>query len=80
MIKELKSKIYRMIDSIEDENILRMVMEDITYYTSNKDEADNLTKEQLEQLDEAISEGVNNETMNWNDFKRETNEWKKDSF
>lgn len=77
MSKEVKSKIYRLIDSIEDENILQMVMEDVVYYASNKDITDELNEEQLKELDEAISEVDNNETTDWEDFKREMNEWKK---
>jgi len=77
MSKEVKSKIYRLVDSIEDESILQMVMEDIAYYASDKDITEELTKEQLKELDEAISEADHNETIDWNDFKKEMNEWKK---
>ena len=77
MSKEVKSKIYEIVDSIEDENILQMVMEDVAYYASNKEVAEDLTKEQSKELDEAISEADNNETMGWDDFKKEMNEWKK---
>jgi hypothetical protein len=77
MSKEVKSKIYQLIDSIEDENILQMVMEDIAYYASNKDMMDELSKEQLKELDEAISEVDNDETIDWEDFKKDMNEWKK---
>ena len=77
MNKEVKSKIFQLVDSIEDENILQMVMEDVAYYASNKDIADDLTKEQLKELDEAISEADKNETIDWKDFKKEINEWKK---
>lgn len=77
MSKEVKSKIYRLIDSIEDENILQMVMEDVAYYASEKDITDELSEEQKKELDEAISEADNNETIDWEDFKKEMNEWKK---
>ena len=77
MSKEVKSKIYRLIDSIDDENILQMVIEDVTYYASNKDITDELSKKQLIELDEAIAEVDNNEILDWNDFKKEINEWKK---
>lgn len=77
MSEGVKSKIYQLIDSIEDENILRMVMEDVAYYAGNKDITDELSKEQLKELDEAISEADNNETTDWNDLKKEMNEWKK---
>ena len=77
MSKEVKSKIYQLVDAIEDENILQMVMEDVAYYASEKDITDELTKEQVKELDEAIFEADNNETINWSDFKMEMNEWKK---
>jgi len=77
MSKEVKSKIYQLIDSIEDESILQMVMEDVAYYVSNKDITDELSEQQKKELDEAISEADNNETIDWNDFKKEMNEWKK---
>lgn len=77
MSNDVKSKIYQLVESIEDENILQMVMEDVAYYASNKDVADELTKDQLKELDEAISEADKNEITDWNDFKKEMNEWKK---
>ena len=77
MSKEVKSKIYQLVDSIEDEYILQMVMEDVAYYASDKDVTDGLTKDQLKELDEAISEADKNDTMDWNDLKNEMNEWKK---
>ena len=77
MSKEVKSKIYKMIDSIEDENILQMLMEDVAYYASDKEVTDELTKGQLKELNEAISEVDTNKTIDWDDFKKEMNEWKK---
>jgi hypothetical protein len=77
MNNELKSKIYQLIDSIEDENILQMLMEDVTYYANKKDILDELSEDQLKELDEAISEADNNQTISWEDFKKEMNEWKK---
>ena len=80
MSNEVKSKIYQLIDSIEDENILQMVMEDVVYYAGKKDITDELSKEQLGELDESISEADNNETIVWHDFKNEMNEWKNSGF
>lgn len=77
MGKKLKYKIYQLIDSITDENILQMVMEDVAYYASNKDITDELSEEQLKELNEAISEADNNDIIDWDDFKKEMNEWKK---
>lgn len=77
MNNEVRSKIFQLVDSIEDEKILQMVMEDVGYYASNKDIADDLTKEQLKELDETISEVNKNEKIDWKDFRKEMNAWKK---
>jgi hypothetical protein len=66
-----------LVNTIEDENVLQMIMEDVAYYVSNKDIVDELNTEQQKELDEAISEADNNETVDWKDFKKEMNEWKK---
>ena len=54
-----------------------MVMENIANYASKSKVGEELTEEQLKQLDEAISEVDKNETIDWNVFKKEMNEWKK---
>ena len=77
MNEEVRSKIYRLVDSIEDENVLQMVMEDVAYYAGKKDIIDDLDADQLKELNEAVTEADNNETIDWNDFKKEMNEWKK---
>ena len=54
MITTVKSKIYQMLEGIEDELILNQVMEEVAFYTSKKDIVDNLKEEQLTELDKAI--------------------------
>lgn len=63
MSKEVKPKIYQLVDSIEDENILQMIEEDVGYYAGNKDIIDELSEEQLKELNEAIAEADNDETI-----------------
>lgn len=77
MSEEVKSKIYQLIESIEDENILQLLMEDVAYYADNNDIISKLDEEQLKELDEAILEADNNETIEWNDLKKEMDEWRK---
>jgi hypothetical protein len=77
MSNSAKNKIYQMLDGIEDENILNQVMEDVAFYTNKQDITDELTPEQLRELDKAIQEADNKETVNWDDFKKEMNEWRK---
>lgn len=77
MSKAVKSKIYQLLDGIEDETVLNQVMEDVVFYATKKDIVDELNAKQLKELDNAIEEVDNKETISWNDFKKEMNEWRK---
>lgn len=76
-MESIKNKIHQMIDSIKDEGILQRVMEDVSFYTSEREILDDLTKKQIIELDEAITEVENNESIDWSEFKKEMIEWKK---
>ena len=77
MSKAIRSKIYQMLEGIEDEVMLNQVMEDVAFYTSKNDITDNLDKAQLNELDKAIKEADTKDTITRNDLKKEMNEWKK---
>jgi len=77
MNNPLKKKIYELLESIEDESILNQVMEDVAFYTSGQDVVDTISPKQLKELDEAISEADKGETVSWDEFKKEMNEWRK---
>ena len=77
MGSDVKSKIYKMLEEIEDETTLNLVMEDVAFYAVKKDIVDELTVLQLEELDTAIKEVANKETITWNEFKKEMNEWRR---
>jgi hypothetical protein len=77
MSKAVKTKIYQLLDGIEDEAVLNQVMEDVALYATKKDIVDQLAPDQLKQLDKAIEEVDNKETISWGDFKKEMKEWKK---
>lgn len=74
MNKAVKAKIYQMPEGIEDESVLNQVMEDVTFYATKKDVVDELNTDQLNELDKAIAEADNKETITWDDFKKEMNE------
>jgi hypothetical protein len=76
MSKSIKTKIYQMVDSIQDESILNQVMEDVTFYATKKDPVEDLNPEQLKELDDAIGEADRNNTISFSDFKKELKEWK----
>ena len=62
MNEDVKTKIHQMIDTITNESVLQMVSDDIEYYTQTKDIVDELNNEQLQELDDAISDVDNNES------------------
>jgi hypothetical protein len=83
--EELKKKLHELIDSIEDEHTLSVLNEDIVPYvienrTKEADEAeDDLTEEQLKELDEAIAEVDRGETISFEsfeEFKKNMEEWR----
>ena len=76
MSKAVKTKIYHLLDGIEDEVVLNQVMEDVAFYATKKDIVDQLAPGQLKELDKAIEEADNKETISWDDFKKEMKEWK----
>ena len=76
MSKAVKTKIYQLLEGIEDEAVLNQVMEDVAFYATKKDAVDELTANQLKELDKAIEEADNKETVSWSDFKKEMKEWK----
>ena len=77
MGKNVRTKIYKMLESIEDETVLNQVMEDVAFYTDKKDILDELSTGQLKELDKAIKEVENKETISWDEFKKEMREWRK---
>lgn len=79
MSKAIKSKIYELLDNIHDDKLLNQVMEDIAFYASKVDITDELSAAQKKELDDAILEADKHETIDWSDFKKEMNEWKKGS-
>ena len=77
MNNELKSQIHQLVDSIEDENVLQMIMEEMAYYAGHKDITDQLNDEQLKELNKAILEADDDEPIDWEDFKKQMIEWEK---
>jgi hypothetical protein len=80
--EELKRKLHELIDSIEDEHTLSVLHEDIVPYvienrTKEADDVeDDLTEEDLKELDEAIEEIDRGETISFEEFKKNMEEWR----
>lgn len=77
MDEDIKLKIIKILDGIDEENVLMQVMEDVAFYAAEKDIIDDLSASQLEDLDDAINQANNKDVIHWNDFKNEINEWRR---
>ena len=75
MITGVKSQNTLMLESIEDENVLNQVMEEVAFCTSKKDIAEHLDADQVNELEKTIQEADNKQTITWDDFKKEMYEW-----
>jgi hypothetical protein len=77
MADSTKEKIYQLLSDIEDENVLNQLMQYVYFYASRNDSVNELTPNQMQELDMAIKEADERDTINWDDFKKELNEWRK---
>jgi hypothetical protein len=78
--EQLKKELHEFIDSINIEEILMMVHEDVSAYlkkdtAKETDEDDELTGEQEKELEEAIRQADAGETMSFDEFKRKMSGW-----
>jgi hypothetical protein len=77
---KLKKKLHDLIDSIEDEGLLKILNEDISPYIlknreAKTDEDDDLTKEERKKLEAAIKEADKGETISHREFKTAMAKW-----
>ena len=79
--EEIKAELHKKIDSIDDEYILNVLNEDIVPYvienrTKEKDDEDDLTDEQWEELEEAIQQVKDGKTISWEEYLNSTQQWR----
>ena len=78
--QQVKEELHKLIDSIEDEETLNVLNEDVVPYVIEKrnkeqDGEEELTKEQEEELDEAIRQADAGEVISWEELLKETKKW-----
>ncbi len=79
--QELKDELHQLIDSIDDEETLNVLNEDVVPYiienrSKEQDGEDELTPAQEKELDEAIRQADAGETVSWEEFLKETERWR----
>ena len=73
--KQLKEELHQLIDKIDDEQVLQTLNEDIIPYVTKK-EAEGLTEQQQQELEEAIAAADNGETVSFDEFKAGMDKWR----
>ncbi len=76
--KELKKEIHEYIDSIDDEETLWMVHENVVEYLKKGKEIeveDNLTAEEVSEINTGLDQIENGETVNWDEYLKATSKW-----
>ena len=77
-IDKLKKELTKLIDEINDEDLLSLVKEDIAFYKTAKDidVTDGLSAEQSKELEQLATEPDENDTMTLNEFNKATDKWR----
>ena len=76
-IQKLKTTIYEKVEHLNNESALQMVEEAVTAYSSpsQKDILDELTPEQLQRLQQSITQSEKGETVSNEEAKQKAKQW-----
>jgi len=75
--EELKQKLHRLIDEMDDEQALNMLYEDAVEYKSSSDvEGDELTEEQWAEVQEAMKQVANGEFTTHEEMLEKIRQWR----
>ena len=74
----LKKELHDLIDNMQDEEVLSMLKEECTFYSTSKqkDITDDLSPEQLKELEEQLKEDPLKDTVSLDEFKEATARWR----
>ena len=78
--KQLKEELHKLIDSIEDEHTLNVLNEDVVPYvienrSADTDASSELNEEEENELNVAIKEADNGETVSLEELLKATERW-----
>ena len=75
-IQQMQQQLIDHISTIRDENILKMLDEEVTFYLQNKDDLFGLTESDYKELSILASEPIDKNTMSLNEFKSIMDKWR----
>ncbi len=76
MNETVKAEIVKLLDDIEDGNVLLMIKEEIACYKNDVDADEDMTEEDEREINEAIKEIENGQFITLTDFKAKMDKWK----
>jgi len=77
-IDRLKKELTKLIDETNDEELLLLVKENMVFYKTSKDTdvIDDLSDEQIKELEKLASEPDEKNTMTMDEFNKATDKWR----
>jgi hypothetical protein len=76
-IQQMQQQIIEHVGAVNDEHILRMLDEELSFYLQHKgDPAASLSEKDLEELTALANEPLENNTMSFNEFKSIMDKWR----
>ncbi len=76
--QKLKKELVELIENTNDEELLSLLKEDFTFYGNikNKDITDQLSSEQLKELEMLVNEDELKDTVTLDEFTKATTKWR----
>ncbi len=76
-IQQMQQHIIEQVGAVKDENILRMLDEELSFYLQNKQNpTDMLSETDLEELILLANEPIEDSTISFNEFKSIMDKWR----
>ncbi len=74
--KEIKEKIYKLIEEIEDEDALQMIYEDAVEYTTRDEKEEELTDEQWASIQKGLKQIEDGEVISHEEVMEHLKKWR----
>lgn len=76
-VRQLKEKIYKQVDELDDETALQMLEEAVSAFASpsKEDTLDELNEDQQRRLQESIQQADEGKLLTYEEVKQKSKEW-----
>jgi hypothetical protein len=75
-IRQMQQHLIEQINTVKDENILKMLDEELSYYIQNKEDLSQvLTEKEYEELSMLANEPIDKDTVSLSEFDKMMEKW-----